>query len=345
MRVVAGKLRGVCRECAEDSHVEARADSTAAVEREPAEPHADGEAAETEPARAPRSRSWRAYAVGLAAAVALAVAATQIGETSPAPAALTAVPVQAAGIEPHAQAYASRTETDLDGPAGQTRVDPSDDSEPNLPDLPDEDGIEDGVEVDDEGIAVLVPESLPPTLEDEWEDTGEPIEERLPALADWVFPVLGSKETFPLRASRRFGARREGKRVARCGRGHCGVDLEGKKGTPVVAVAFGQVTRIEHGTHKRSGRYVRVEHPDYVYTSYMHLDRIADGLRVGDEVEPGTVLGTVGRTGVKESAPHLHFSLEVPIEGRLKHVDPVPFLKRASFINDPSEAYETPADE
>jgi murein DD-endopeptidase MepM/ murein hydrolase activator NlpD len=169
---------------------------------------------------------------------------------------------------------------------------------------------------------------LPPTLED-MRERSEPLEERLPTLADWVFPVLGSDEPFPLKPTRRFGAGRDGRLVAECGGGHCGVDLDGPRGTPVVAVAWGVVTRVEHRSDRRSGKYVRIEHPDSVYTAYMHLDEIADGLRVGDEIDAGDVVGTLGRTGIKHSAPHLHFGLAVPSGNKLVHIDPAPFLSRA----------------
>lgn len=180
---------------------------------------------------------------------------------------------------------------------------------------------------EDEGFDLFEPDTeLPPTIEDVLESSEEPLEALLPTLNDWVFPVLDSDEAFPLKRTRQFGAVRDGVARSECGKGHCGVDLDGPRGTPVVAVAWGVVTRIERRSDRRSGKYVRIEHPDYVYTAYMHLDDIAEDLRVGDEVDPGTLLGTLGRTGIKHSAPHLHFSLSVPSGGRLVHIDPMPYL-------------------
>ncbi|HWN69575.1 MAG TPA: M23 family metallopeptidase [Haliangium sp.] len=170
-----------------------------------------------------------------------------------------------------------------------------------------------------------------PTIED-MRERSEPLEERLPTLADWVFPVLGSDEPFPLRPTRRFGAGRDGQAPAECGSGHCGVDLDGQRGTPVVAVAWGVVTRIERRGNRSSGKYVRIEHPDYVYTAYMHLDDIADDLAIGDEVNPGDVIGTLGRTGIRHSAPHLHFGLAVPSGNQLVHIDPAPYLNGAERL-------------
>jgi murein DD-endopeptidase MepM/ murein hydrolase activator NlpD len=171
-------------------------------------------------------------------------------------------------------------------------------------------------------------DELPPTIED-MRERNEPLEERLPTLADWVFPVLGSAETFPLKPTRQFGADRNGRGSRECGRGHCGVDLNGPRGTPIVAVAWGVVTRIERRSNRSSGKYVSIEHPDSVFTAYMHLDDVAENLQLGDEVNPGDVLGTLGRTGIRHSAPHLHFSLAVPSGNKLVPIDPAPYLERA----------------
>jgi murein DD-endopeptidase MepM/ murein hydrolase activator NlpD len=188
-------------------------------------------------------------------------------------------------------------------------------------------------ELEDPGV---FDNELPPTIEDVLENSGEPLEERLPTLLDWVYPVAGSDESFPLKSTRRFGAPRDGVKRTECGRGHCGVDLDGPRGTPVVAVAWGEITRIERRSGRSSGKYVRIEHPDYVYTSYMHLDSIADGLEVGDEVQPGDVLGTLGRTGIRNSAAHLHLSLEIPRGDHFEHLDPTPYLRKAARIDEPS---------
>ena len=162
------------------------------------------------------------------------------------------------------------------------------------------------------------------------------LEEDHPILLDWVHPVTGSEEKTPGRGTRRFGAHRQGVTdPTRCGQGHCGVDLAGPRGRPVVAVAWGTVVRVEHsaeGRDGRSGRYVRVEHPDGVFTSYMHLDAIEAEVSVGDEVLAGQVLGTLGKTGIHSAEPHLHFGLEIRDHGALRFIDPTPFLARAEVL-------------
>jgi murein DD-endopeptidase MepM/ murein hydrolase activator NlpD len=177
---------------------------------------------------------------------------------------------------------------------------------------------------------------------------GMRLDEMFPTLRAWTHPVTGSPELMPEQASRHFGARREGIERPECGEGHCGVDLDGPRGRPLVAVAAGTVVRVERselGLDGRSGRYVRIEHDDGTLTAYMHMDDVAD-VRVGDRVAAGQYVGTLGATAVFASAPHLHFSLEVPAHPGLHgdnvdthYVDPAPFLVRATIA--PSHAVAT----
>lgn len=170
------------------------------------------------------------------------------------------------------------------------------------------------------------------------------LDERFPSLRAWTHPVTASAELMPEQSSRLFGARREGIERAECGEGHCGIDLDGPRGRPIVAVAAGTVVRIELselGLDGRSGRYVRIEHDDGTLTAYMHMDDVAE-LRVGQRVTAGQYLGTLGATAVFSSAPHLHFSLEIPLNlddrGDItdtRYVDPAPFLVRSTVAVSP----------
>jgi hypothetical protein len=168
----------------------------------------------------------------------------------------------------------------------------------------------------------------------------ERLDESFPTLRAWVHPVTGSAELMPEQSSRHFGAVREGIDRPECGAGHCGVDLDGPRGRPIVAVAAGTVVRVERselGLDGRSGRYVRIQHDDGTLTAYMHMDDVAE-VRVGDRVAAGQYVGTLGATAVFASAPHLHFSLEVPAHPGLygditdtHYVDPAPFLVRSTI--------------
>ncbi len=114
-----------------------------------------------------------------------------------------------------------------------------------------------------------------------------------------------------------WGAPRSG------GRTHKGTDLMAQHGTPLVAVANGTATL---GYNSLGGNTVWV-HADYgVGFFYAHLDTFATGLRSGDRVTIGQVLGTVGDTGnAAPGAYHLHFGIAVG--GGASNVNPYPSLR------------------
>ena len=99
----------------------------------------------------------------------------------------------------------------------------------------------------------------------------------------------------------------------------------------MVAVADGVVERVERDANAggRAGRYVRVAHLDgSIVTRYIHLDRIVKELRPGRHVAAGELIGTVGRTGVAENFPHLHFGLSRRAgDGSERYLDPEPYLR------------------
>ena len=87
---------------------------------------------------------------------------------------------------------------------------------------------------------------------------------------------------------------------------HSGVDFPAPTGTHVHAAQRGRVVLAEPLYF--SGNTVVVDHGLGVYTFYGHLSAI--GVKVGDSVEAGAVLGKVGATG-RVTGPHLHWGLEV----------------------------------
>lgn len=178
---------------------------------------------------------------------------------------------------------------------------------------------------------------------------GTPLDELYPSLLDWLHPVVDTEDVLPPQSTGRFGAGRGGVDREECGRGHCGVDLGGPIGRPIVAVGDGVVVRVERselGRDGRSGRYVRIEHSDGSLTSYMHLDEVTEGLGVGDRVDGGQQIGTLGASAIHSSAPHCHFSLELPNEPgahgdhvNTYYVDPAPFLVRARIARAPDRRH------
>jgi len=92
-------------------------------------------------------------------------------------------------------------------------------------------------------------------------------------------------------------------------RPHDAIDILAPRGTPVVAAAAGTVEKLF--VSERGGNTIYVRSPDRRWTDYYaHLDAWRPGLKEGDAVLPGQVLGTVGSTGNADpAAPHLHFAV------------------------------------
>jgi hypothetical protein len=126
-----------------------------------------------------------------------------------------------------------------------------------------------------------------------------------------------------------------------CGRqsydGHAGTDFRLKnrrqmdEGIPVLAAAAGTVTGVRDGEsdiapgertspvrkNREAGNGVRIDHGNGWETQYSHLQRNSIKVRIGDHVEAGATLGSVGLSGNTEF-PHVDFTVRK--EGR--PVDP-----------------------
>jgi Peptidase family M23 len=146
----------------------------------------------------------------------------------------------------------------------------------------------------------------------------------------WIHPLPGPNRRMPIRSSRVFGAHRHGDRPGECRSGHCGVDIGGEIwGEPVMAVHEGVVERVKRVDEGNGGMYVRIAHREgTVITQYFHLAAIPRQLSPGDRVKAGHIIGLVGDTGVKESNPHLHFTISVKPskQSREIYMDPEPLI-------------------
>lgn len=91
-------------------------------------------------------------------------------------------------------------------------------------------------------------------------------------------------------------------------RAHRGVDFASPIGTRVKATADGVVTSF--GRQNGYGNFVTISHQGRVTTVYGHLSRFAKGLRRGQRVAQGDVVGYVGMTGMT-TGPHLHYEFRV----------------------------------
>ncbi len=92
---------------------------------------------------------------------------------------------------------------------------------------------------------------------------------------------------------------------------HPAIDYAAPTGTPVKTVGKGTVSYM--GYSKSAGNYITIEHLNDYQTMYLHLSAFAKGLRKGDKVVQGQVIGFVGRTGYA-TGPHLDFRMKK--EGR-----------------------------
>lgn len=97
---------------------------------------------------------------------------------------------------------------------------------------------------------------------------------------------------------------------------HIGIDYVAPIGTPVVAVADGNV--LFAGPFSGYGNLIIIQHSGGYTTHYGHLSAYAPTLTVGSRVQRGQMLGKVGSTGLS-TGPHLHF--EIRHEG--SYIDPL----------------------
>lgn len=125
-----------------------------------------------------------------------------------------------------------------------------------------------------------------------------------PALGGWLSSRFGYR-TDPFTGKRAF---------------HGGVDIAGRRGTPIVATASGVVTY--SGRRYGYGKLVEINHGNGFSTRYAHNHE--NLVEVGDTVRKGDHIALMGATG-RATAPHVHF--EVLENGRV--VNPTRYLRAA----------------
>jgi murein DD-endopeptidase MepM/ murein hydrolase activator NlpD len=87
---------------------------------------------------------------------------------------------------------------------------------------------------------------------------------------------------------------------------HMGVDYAAPVGSPISAVANGEI--IYAGYNGNFGNLVVIDHGSGVQTYYAHLSEFADNTVVGHTVKRGEYIGAVGSTG-RSTGPHLHHEI------------------------------------
>jgi len=126
------------------------------------------------------------------------------------------------------------------------------------------------------------------------------------ASAEAVSLPAGSSHIFPIRGPTRFS---DDWLVGRPGgRYHEGIDLFAARGTPVVAVGDGTLSRV--GWNGLGGWRLWLRDGAGTEFYYAHLDAFAPAAREGASVRAGTVVGFVGDSGdAKGTSPHVHFEI------------------------------------
>ncbi|MEH6651756.1 MAG: peptidoglycan DD-metalloendopeptidase family protein [Motiliproteus sp.] len=154
------------------------------------------------------------------------------------------------------------------------------------------------------------------------ERIGREKKKMLAALASWSEPtvtVTRFSSPAPGPYSSPFGLRRFFNDQPR--KPHSGLDIAASQGTAIVAPAPAVV--MDAGDYFFNGRNLILDHGRGLITMYSHMEQI--DVAVGDRVDTGEKLGTVGSSG-RVTGPHLHWTVSL----NNARVDPLLFLRPAT---------------
>ena len=150
-----------------------------------------------------------------------------------------------------------------------------------------------------------------------------------------VTGASGMREAFTERASVVYRPMAEGTYRdtspfgPRWGSFHYGTDMAASAGTPIFAIADGEVIYAGGGKDGRSGQLVIIHHVidgQDVWSWYGHMYTSGVYVSAGDKVTAGQLIAGVGSNG-NSTGPHLHFEIHTGEIGN--HVDPLQFLADA----------------
>jgi len=148
-------------------------------------------------------------------------------------------------------------------------------------------------------------------------------------------PTTGSISRAPLRVpidGANVEAMKGGFDEQRPGHEHEAVDILAPRNTPVHAVQDGTIAKLFFSKGGGGNTIYEFDPTDHYAYYYAHLERYADGLREGQPIHAGDVIGYVGTSGnAPPNTPHLHFAVfELSADKKWwkgTAVDPYPFFK------------------
>lgn len=160
---------------------------------------------------------------------------------------------------------------------------------------------------------IVAPEAPAPTPE-----ASTPAPVPLPAIPSLPEPsVSGSEQTIWPMERIKQGDIGDTVMRNRRGRPHNGIDLHGVAGTAIIAARSGRILRIVDGRQskrpslRRAGLFVDILGADSLIYRYMHLGSSAENLVVNQDIQRGSLIGTIAKphTSGLGKRPHLHFEI------------------------------------
>lgn len=118
-------------------------------------------------------------------------------------------------------------------------------------------------------------------------------------------------------------------------RPHRGTDFAAPTGTPVYAPAKGLVKFV--ATLSGYGNVIYLKHGSELVTVYAHLSKFAKGLKSGNRVKKGELIGYVGSTGMS-TGPHLHY--EIRVNGIHKDAEKIKLEKKSAVPNSEMPSFQ-----
>ena len=173
-------------------------------------------------------------------------------------------------------------------------------------------------------LTIITPE----TVNDKLDNIGRTIEYNANRFKNMINKIISSDDKMRHYPAIQPVAKKDFKRISsgysyrihpiyKINKFHYGMDFVAPVGTPVYATADGIVEMA--GKNLGYGNYVKINHGYDYETAYGHLNSI--GVRKGQKVVRGQIIGTVGNTGIS-TGDHLHY--EVIYRG--KTVNPINYF-------------------